>query len=228
MRTSHQMTWAAIILIASGWTAAPAQESVIFHDDFTAGGTSIGQMPSFPGAEGFGGSFAGEMPAAGWFSGGSVYHVTTVEDLVDSSGRPLQGTLRGGFWNYANPSQPKQNASNRIVVFDVGGVFQLTQGSLDIKNVDGIYVAGQTAPTPVTVYGNTTQITKSSNTVTQNVVLRYMTCREGSGDGPHYPIAGAPGCERVANSGDRKASATPARRAATSSAAVCADAVSAP
>lgn len=148
-----------------------------------SGGVGVGQMPSFPGAEGFGGSFTGEMPAAGWFSGGTVYHVTTVEDLVDSSGRPLQGTLRGAFWNYATPSQPKQNASNRIVVFDVGGVFQLTQGSLDIKTVDGIYVAGQTAPTPVTVYGNTTQITKSSNTVTRNVILRYMTFRKGSGDG---------------------------------------------
>ena len=75
-------------------------------------------MPSFPGAEGFGGTFAGTMPATGWFTGGSVYHVTTTEDLLDGSGRPVQGTLRGAFWNYSNPSQPKQNASNRIVVFD--------------------------------------------------------------------------------------------------------------
>jgi len=225
-------------MMGCGWTAVPAQESVIFHNDFTTGGTQLwlgsasvwsaggrrgppsspaparghmsrhslrqltsrwlwllqavlgicsgaaaAAMPSFPGAEGFGGTFAGSMPATGWFTGGSVYHVTTTEDLVDSGGRPLQGTLRGAFWNYASPTQPKQNAANRVVVFDVGGVFQLTQGSLDIKTVDCIYVAGQTAPTPVTVYGNTTQITKSSNTVTKNVILRYMTFRKGSGDG---------------------------------------------
>src|SRR5215218_109565 len=89
------------------------------------------QIPSFSGAEGFGGTFSGSAPAGGWFSNASVYHVTTTADTLDG------------------------------------------------KTVNNIYVAGQTAPSPVTVYGNTTQITKSNNTMTSNVILRYMTFRKG-------------------------------------------------
>ena len=140
--------------------------------------------PSFNGAEGFGGTFTGAAPAGGWFSNSTVYHVTTNQDLEDSSGKPLPGTLRYAFYTPSSGGL-KQNASNVIVVFDVGGVFQLTNGSLDIKQVNNIYVAGQTAPSPVIVYGDTTQITHS-NDVTKsnsNVILRYMTFRKGAGDG---------------------------------------------
>ena len=55
------------------------------------------QLPSFSGAEGFGGTFSGSAPVGGWFSNASVYHVTTTQDLVDGSGKPQQGTLRGAF-----------------------------------------------------------------------------------------------------------------------------------
>ena len=141
-------------------------------------------LPSFPGAEGFGGTFAGSAPAGGWFSTAQVYHVTTTADTINpATNKPAIGTLRGAFYDYTNPNSPKQMASNRIIVFDVGGTFQLTQGSLDIKTVNNIYVAGQTAPSPVVVYGDTTQITKSNNTMTSNVVLRYMTFRKGAGNG---------------------------------------------
>src|SRR5215213_9747845 len=141
--------------------------------------SALGQFPFFPGAEGFGGSFTGAAPAAGWFSNATVYHVTTTADTLAGDGKPAVGTLRGAFYDAAR----KQMASNVVVVFDVVGTFQLTQGSLDIKTVNNIYVAGQTAPSPVVVYGNTTQITKSNNTVNSNVILRYMTFRKGTGDG---------------------------------------------
>src|SRR6476659_7100089 len=113
------------------------------------------QTPSFSGAEGFGGTFAGSAPAGGWFSNASVYHVTTTQDTLDGNGKPVQGTLRGAFYDYTNPTSPKQQISNRIVVFDVGGTFDISANSLDIKTANNIYIAGQTAPTPVTVYGNT-------------------------------------------------------------------------
>lgn len=135
------------------------------------------QTPSFSGAEGFGGTFSGGTG----FSTASIYHVTTTADAFDGSGKPVQGTLRGAFYDYANPSSPKQQASNRIVVFDVGGTFNISSGKLDIKTVNNIYVAGQTAPSPVTVYGNMAQITKSGTTQTSNVILRYMTFRKGTG-----------------------------------------------
>ena len=141
------------------------------------------QLPSFSGAEGFGGTFSGSPATTNWFADASVYHVTTTQDLLDGNGKPVQGTLRGAFYDYANPNSPKQQATNRIVVFDVGGTFDISANSLDIKTVKNIYIAGQTAPSPVTVFGNTTQITKSNNTTTGNVVLRYMTFRKGTGNG---------------------------------------------
>ena len=157
------------------------------------------QLPFFPGAEGYGGTFAGSAPAGGWFANADVYHVTTTADTL-VNGKGAVGTLRGAFVDHSNPSSPKQKISNRIVVFDVGGTFQLTQGKLDIKEVNNIYIAGHTAPSPVTVYGDMTQITKSNNTLTSNVVLRYMTFRKGvngdddavsftGGDGPGDTIA---------------------------------------
>jgi hypothetical protein len=162
--TSKRVLASAISAAISGVTAAAAFA-----------------QPVFPGAEGYGGTFTGTRPAAGWFSTAQVYRVTTTADTINAAtGKPAIGTLRGAFYDYTNPNSPKQNASNRIVVFDVGGVFQLTQGTLDIKTVNNIYIAGQTAPSPVVVYGNTTQITKSNNTMTSNVVMRYMTFRRGS------------------------------------------------
>jgi len=140
------------------------------------------QVPAFSGAEGFGGTFTGSAPAGGWFSNATVYHVTTNQDVVDGSGKPLPGTLRYAFYTPTSGGL-KQNASNVIVVFDVGGTFQLTNGSLDIKTVNNIYIAGQTAPSPVVLYGDTSQITHSSNTVNSNVILRYMTFRKGTGNG---------------------------------------------
>ena len=140
------------------------------------------QLPSFSGAEGFGGTFTGSAPSGGWFSNATVYHVTTTQDLTNpSTGKPAIGTLRGAFYDYTNPNSPKQLVSNRIVVFDVGGTFDISAAKLDIKTVNNIYIAGQTAPSPVTVYGNMAQITKSGNTQTSNVILRYMTFRKGTG-----------------------------------------------
>jgi hypothetical protein len=141
------------------------------------------QLPLFNGAEGFGGTFTGSAPAGGWFSNAQIYHVTTTADTLDVNGKPVFGTLRGAFQDYTNPNSVKQQASNRIVVFDVGGTFQLTQGSLDMKTINNIYIAGQTAPSPVVVYGDTSQITHSSNTTNSNVILRYMTFRKGTGNG---------------------------------------------
>lgn len=140
------------------------------------------QLPFFPGAEGFGGMFTGTAPAAGWFSNATVYHVTNLND----SG---PGSLRGAF---------QENTANRIVVFDVGGVIQLTSGSLNIKNVQNYYIAGQTAPSPVTVYGDTSQITHSNNKQHFNTILRYMTFRKGAGEGEDAITLGGGGTDGIA------------------------------
>lgn len=124
------------------------------------------QLPFFPGAEGFGGNFTGTAPGAGWFSNATIYRVTNLND----SGA---GSFRGAF---------QENTANRIIIFDVGGVIQITD-SLDIKNVQNYYIAGQTAPSPVTVFGDTTQITHSNNKQHFNTILRYMTFRRGNNEG---------------------------------------------
>jgi hypothetical protein len=150
--------------------------------------------PAFNGATGFGSTFqataSDPMPAGGWLSNATIYHVTTTQDLLDVNGKPVVGTLRGAFYDYTNPSQPKQHIGNQIVVFDVGGVFNLTNGSLDIKVANNIYIAGQTAPSPVIVYGDTTQITHSTyssssafGNLNNNLILRYMTFRKGTAGG---------------------------------------------
>jgi hypothetical protein len=122
------------------------------------------QLPFFSGAEGFGGTFTGSPAAGNWFADATVYHVTNLND----SGA---GSLRGAF---------VEKSANKIIVFDVAGTIKLTSGSLDIKNISNYYIAGQTAPGPVTIYGDTTQITHSNNTVNSNIILRYLTFRRGS------------------------------------------------
>jgi pectate lyase len=128
---------------------------------------ALAQLPFFSGAEGFGGAFSGSAPSGGWFSNATVYHVTNLND----SG---PGSLRNAF---------VQNSANKIIVFDVGGTIQLTGAALDIKNLSNYYIAGQTAPSPLTVYGNTTQITHSADRTNSNVILRYMSFRKGTDDG---------------------------------------------
>jgi hypothetical protein len=120
--------------------------------------------PAFPGAEGYGG-FA---ETAGFT--GEVYRVTSLADTL------TQGTLRHAVRESGFP------AGGRIVVFDVGGTIQLTS-SLDIKNVNKLYIAGQTAPSPITLVGDTVQVTSSSGKTTQNIVVRNIAVRKGSGNG---------------------------------------------
>ncbi len=75
-----------------------------------------------------------------------------------------------------------ENSANRIIVFDVAGTIELTSDNIDIKNLENYYIAGQTAPGPVTIYGDMVQLTHSSGKENRNVVLRYPSFRKGTGD----------------------------------------------
>lgn len=106
------------------------------------------QQLAFPGAQGWG------RFATGARAGGTVYHVTNLND----SG---SGSLRDAV------SQP-----NRIVVFDVAGVIRINSRIVFAKN---LYVAGQTAPGEgITVYGNGVSFSGATNTI-----VRYMRFRMG-------------------------------------------------
>ncbi len=115
---------------------------------FSVGLTLQAQQIAFPGAQGWGRFATGGR-------GGTVYHVTNLND----SGT---GSLRDAV------SQP-----NRIVVFDVAGVINLSS-RLVFKN--NLYVAGQTAPGEgITVYGNGVSFSGASN-----IIVRYMRFRMGT------------------------------------------------
>lgn len=114
---------------------------------------SLWAIPAFPGAEGFGASAIGGRSATG-----EVYHVTT----LDNSGT---GSFRDAV-----------SVSGRTVVFDVGGVINISSVVVVQPNIT---IAGQTAPGGgVTIYGNRISFSDASNTI-----CRYMRFREGiSGD----------------------------------------------
>ena len=109
--------------------------------------TASAQQLAFPGAQGWGRFATGGRT-------GSVYHVTNLSD----SG---SGSLRDAV------SQP-----NRIVVFDVAGVINISSRIVFAKN---LYVAGQTAPGEgITVYGDGVSFSGSDN-----IIVRYMRFRMG-------------------------------------------------
>ena len=105
------------------------------------------QQLAFPGAEGFGAYATGGR-------GGEVVHVTN----LNASG---PGSLADAV-----------SKSNRIVVFDVSGVIDVTNVNLTVAG-DNITIAGQTAPGEgITVYGGRFIMSKR-----QNIIMRYIRMR---------------------------------------------------
>src|SRR5690348_18131799 len=91
-------------------------------------------LVAFPGAQGFGANATGGR-------GGDVYHVTT---LADDPNHLIPGSLYYGLYEKNVP------AAGRTIVFDVGGTIHLGSNTLDIKNINRVTIAGQTAPSPIT------------------------------------------------------------------------------
>lgn len=102
---------------------------------------------AFPEALGFGANVTGGR-------GGTVYHVTNLND---------SGT--GSF-------RDAVSASNRIVVFDVGGIINI-KTAVSVKS--NITIAGQTAPGEgIAIHGGKVSTGKQSN-----IIIRYLRIRPG-------------------------------------------------
>ncbi|MCD8296666.1 MAG: fibronectin type III domain-containing protein [Prevotella sp.] len=107
-----------------------------------------GDLLAFPGAQGFGRYATGGR-------GGSVYHVTSLEDTN------TQGTFRNAV-----------SGTNRIIVFDVSGVIKLTSALVVSGNNT---ILGQTAPGEgIQVYGDRVSFSGASN-----LIVRYVRFRMG-------------------------------------------------
>ena len=132
--------------------------------------TALAEEPlAFPGAEGFGRFTIGGR-------GGVVLHVTDLGDNAEgqfyaASGAPVdgyaaaaygEGTLRWALETVAGP---------RYVVFDIGGVADLTSGFIRIEN-PFVTIAGQTAPGE----GITTRLARLRAT-TNDIIMRGMRLR---------------------------------------------------
>lgn len=106
------------------------------------------QQLAFPGAEGYGAYATGGR-------GCQVVHVTN----LNAAGT---GSLADAV-----------SQSNRFVVFDVGGVIDITNSSITIAS--NITIAGQTAPGEgITIYGGRVIASKA-----KNVIMRYIRMRGG-------------------------------------------------
>lgn len=123
------------------------------------------QLPAFPGAEGFGRFASGGR-------GGTVYHVTNLNDAG-------AGSLRDAV-----------SQSNRIVVFDVGGVINIQERLVVSGNV---YIAGQSAPGGgITLYGNGIAYNASNN------ITRYIRVRMGkNGDSGEDALSISSGSNKI-------------------------------
>ena len=111
---------------------------------------TFAQLVSFPGAEGF-----GDLTTGG--RSGSVYVVTNLND----SGA---GSFRDAV-----------SASNRIVVFAVGGYINLASA---VSGASNITILGQTAPGQgIGIMGHEVSFSDKNN-----VIIQYMRFREGSTD----------------------------------------------
>ena len=107
------------------------------------------QQLAFPGAEGFGAYASGGR-------GGEVVHVTNLN--AAGAGSLAEAVSKPG----------------RFVVFDVGGVIDITGKNITIAS--NVTIAGQTAPGEgITIYGGRVIASKSSN-----VIIRYIRMRGGS------------------------------------------------
>jgi hypothetical protein len=141
---------------------------VLFTSTILMAGNLHSQLPSFPGAEGYGADA----------SGGRGGHVVAVTNLLDDPENPPEGSLRWAF-KQGNDTIPHPVTGEPIpwpgkltVVFRVSGIIEL-QSELTVQRSD-LTIAGQTAPGDGICIKNYVMTLRGDN-----IILRYMRFRPG-------------------------------------------------
>ena len=132
---------AVMALFVGCWTIAARV------DPFDAKGDLSGELPVFPGAQGF-----GSTTVAG--RGGQVVRVTSLADRGS-------GTLRAALEGQTRP---------RTVIFEVGGVIELS--SEIVISAPFVTVAGQTAPDPGVTIVNAGIVVHTHDVLIQHIAIR--------------------------------------------------------
>jgi hypothetical protein len=136
---------------SSGGGPGPVLDSALpdaplLEKDACATGAAV---VAFPGAVGFGASATGGR-------GSAAYHVTTLDDTGAA------GSLRDAV-----------SAGPRTIVFDVGGIINLTSALSCAANLT---IAGQTAPGGgIAIEGREVSFSNSSNEIVRNIRVRQGT-----------------------------------------------------
>src|SRR5688572_18293175 len=152
--------WRVPAVAAKASRVCRASSRVLSIAAAVAAATALGpaaafaQVKAFPEAEGFGQFATGARTN---LAAASVYHVTN----LNNSGA---GSFRDAV-----------SQSNRFVVFDVGGIINI---SSVIPVSSNITIAAQTAPGGVTIYNN-----RISFTGANNLISRYLAVRKGTASG---------------------------------------------
>jgi hypothetical protein len=105
-------------------------------------------------------------PSVDFGVGGQPYYVTTTEDHPTA---PTQGMLRHAL-----------NQTNRVIVFEVGGLFKISQTApLRLDNTD-LLIAGETAPYPgVIIQDGQIDIRAAASKQPLNICMRHVTIERG-------------------------------------------------
>jgi hypothetical protein len=126
-----------------------------------------GQLPAFPGAQGFGAAASGGR-------GGEVFHVTSLANTNVGTYEGANGFNRGTLrWCLLSEA----SSAPRTIVFDVGGAVPLTS-QITIEN-SNMTIAGQTAPGQ----GLSTQGRPWLFESGSNLIVRYVRNRLGRNGG---------------------------------------------
>lgn len=162
---SQTRRWSWLLLIGLWFQPGWLRAQVVSDSSATTSGASLGPIPAFPGAQGFGSETSHAR-------GKPVFFVTSLDDddLMQMYVKP------GRFRRVLHEAE---KAGGGYVLFKVAGTIRLKREAIIPANT---YLAGQSAPGGgIAIEGGTLQIGTTRQNPSPDVVLRHIRHRGGFG-----------------------------------------------